>query len=82
MKGRYRRDRATYRLTVCERLERRHLLHAADVVAVTAGAEGEGELVADFSLVDVNPNSATYNQAVSPRDYMGQLSAWYFGHGT
>jgi hypothetical protein len=58
------------------------VLHGVDLTTVTAGAEGEGELVADFSLTDVNPNSATYNEPVSPRDYLGQLSAWYFGHGT
>jgi len=34
----------------------------------------------DFALSDANPNSATNNQPVSPRDYLGQVSAWYFGH--
>ena len=38
--------------------------------------------VADFSLTDVNPNSSTYGQEVSPRDYLGEASAWYFGHAT
>ena len=64
-----------------EALERRWLL-AADVASLTDVAEGEGELVADFSLIDVNPTSTTYNQAVSPRDYLGQVSGWYFGHAT
>lgn len=45
-------------------------------------AEGESDLVPDFELVDVNPNSETYNQTVSPRDFLGQISAWYFGHAT
>jgi len=36
----------------------------------------------DFSLTDVNPNSATSGQAVSRRQYMGKVSAWYFGHAT
>jgi len=36
----------------------------------------------DFSLTDVNPNSPTSGQAVSPRDYLEQVSAWYFGHAT
>jgi hypothetical protein len=40
------------------------------------------EIVPDFGLVDVNPTSSTYDQAVSPRDYLGQVSAWYFGHAT
>jgi hypothetical protein len=41
-----------------------------------------GAIVPDFALTDVNPNSSTYNQAVSARDYLGQVSAWYFGHAT
>lgn len=36
----------------------------------------------DFSLVDINPTSATNNQPVSPRDYLGSTSAWYFGYST
>jgi len=40
------------------------------------------EAVPDFSVPDVNPNSARYQENVSPRDYLGQISAWYFGHAT
>jgi len=40
------------------------------------------DLVADFSLEDVNPTSATYEDFISPRDYLGGISAWYFGHST
>jgi cyclophilin family peptidyl-prolyl cis-trans isomerase len=36
----------------------------------------------NFQLTDVNPNSATANRPVSPRDYLGTLSAWYFTHST
>lgn len=36
--------------------------------------------MADFTLADVNPASPTYDQQVSPRDYLGKVSAWYFGH--
>ena len=36
----------------------------------------------DFSLTDVNPNSATWSRVVSPRQHLGQISAWYFGHST
>jgi hypothetical protein len=36
----------------------------------------------DFHLQDVNPNSARSGQSVSPRDYLGGISAWYFGHST
>ena len=41
-----------------------------------------GEPVPDFSIPDVNPNSARFGANVSPRDYEGQVSAWYFGHAT
>ena len=40
------------------------------------------EALSNFSVVDVNPGSARYQEAVSPRDYLGQISAWYFGHST
>ena len=36
----------------------------------------------DFSLQDVNPNSKTRDQMVSPRQHLGRISAWYFGHST
>lgn len=35
-----------------------------------------------FSLTDVNPTSATADEAVSPRDHLRRVSAWYFGHAT
>lgn len=36
----------------------------------------------DFTLQDVNPNSPTFDQGVSPRDHLQEVSAWYFGHST
>lgn len=41
-----------------------------------------GVLEPDFSLQDVNPNSATSGQMLSPRQHLGHVSAWYFGHST
>ena len=38
--------------------------------------------VADFGLMDVNPTSDTYETTVSPRDYIGKVSGYYFGHST
>jgi hypothetical protein len=38
--------------------------------------------VPDFSVQDANPNSPRYEEMVSPRDYLGRVSAWYFGHAT
>ena len=40
------------------------------------------DMVSDFMLTDVNSTSPTYGQSVSPRDFQGQVSAWYFGHAT
>ncbi len=38
--------------------------------------------VPDFGLVDVNLTSPTYTSEVSPRDFVGKASGWYFGHST
>lgn len=51
--------------------------HAAKKVIAPGPSE-----VPDFSLADVNPNSPTTGQAVSPRQQAGKISAWYFGHAT
>ena len=34
----------------------------------------------DFSLEDVNPTSSSFGDVVSPRDKLGEVSVWYFGH--
>ncbi len=41
-----------------------------------------GDLAPDFTLTDVNENSATFSQDVSPRQHLGAVSAWYFGAAT
>ncbi|MEC7948673.1 MAG: hypothetical protein VX265_13995 [Myxococcota bacterium] len=41
-----------------------------------------GTPVPDFRLADLNPNSVRAGQDVSPRDYMEQVSGWYFIHST
>jgi hypothetical protein len=38
--------------------------------------------VPDFSIRDVNATSPRFDEMVSPRDYEGEVSAWYFGHAT
>jgi hypothetical protein len=35
--------------------------------------------IPDFSLLDLNQTSLTFAQQTSPRDYLGGVSAWYFG---
>jgi len=46
------------------------------------GSSGSSDIVADFQLLDVNPNSLTYGDPVSPRAHMGHVTAWYFGEAT
>jgi hypothetical protein len=41
-----------------------------------------GPQMPDFRLSDLNPNSPSQGRDVSPRDYLGKISAWYFGHAT
>ena len=70
--------RMRYRTAAVERLESRYLLDGA---ALTGEGESDGPLP-DFELVDVNPASVSFQQPISPRDYMDGASAWYFGHAT
>ena len=50
----------------------------------TSVAEGESAVgpLPDFELVDVNATSPSNQQVISPRDYLGQVSGWYFGFAT
>jgi hypothetical protein len=70
-----------------------HVVCLALLAVVALGACGKHEKspvqpdpivgqVPDFSLIDVNPNSATHGVAISPRGQLGKISAWYFGHAT
>ena len=38
--------------------------------------------VPNFSLPDVNDESPRFGQNISPRDYQGQVTGWYFAHST
>ncbi len=56
-------------------------------LVLAAGCRGGGPpaglpLAPDFLLLDVNPNSATFDAGVSPRDRIGFVSGWYFGDAT
>ena len=67
-----------------EQLESRRLLHAGSHGSddLPADVEVAENAVSHFSLVDANPASPTFNQPVSPRDYLGEISAWMFGYST
>ena len=41
-----------------------------------------GDVMPDFSLVDLNPASATSQQQVTPRQMLGHVSGWYFAHSS
>ena len=41
-----------------------------------------GEPVSDFSLEDTNPGSVRFGNPVSPRDYLLQVTGFYFGTAT
>lgn len=60
-----------------EALEQRQMLDGAAVGLWMA--EGEAGPMPDFVLIDQNSTSATFQQQVSPRDYLGKISAWYLG---
>ena len=50
--------------------------------AVDTGDDLLDEAMPDWSLVDINPNSPSCSQAISPRDYLQKTSGWYFMHAT
>lgn len=77
--------RSIRRLTL-EILETRSLLDGGAAGGGADGlpvwAEGESSPMPNFAAQDVNPASPRANQDVSPRDYLEQVSGWYFTHAT
>lgn len=59
----------------------RHLAIAAAAVLLSLPSRAS-EPVPDFRLPNVNPNSPRGTNTVSPRDYIQQVSAYYFGDAT
>jgi hypothetical protein len=55
------------------------LLESPEAAALDAADTAQ---IDDFALLDVNPTSTTYRRLVSPRDYLGTVTGWYFGHAT
>jgi hypothetical protein len=51
---------------------------AVDTADTGTSMEPGLNAVPDFSLADINPNSITMGQDISPRDYLQQISGWYF----
>lgn len=55
---------------------------AGCTTAACLSADAGDGLAPDFALLDVNPASPTSGQQVSPRNFQGRVSAWYFGHSS
>ncbi len=47
---------------------------------MSLGAGSLADPVRDFSVVDANTTSPRYGTACSPRDYLHQVSGYYFGN--
>lgn len=58
----------------------------SDEASTTAGTDatttGDGGIAPDFGLLDVNEGSASFDEVVSPRDYLEKVSGWYYTHAT
>ena len=53
------------------------------VAGFDAGVPSDGgSAFASFSLLDVNANSSSSGQQVTPVQYAGKVTAWYFGHSS
>ncbi len=66
---------------------RRLILALATAVLASCGGGGGGDApppvaLADFALFDDNPASVTAGTLVSPRDFLGAASSWYFTRST
>jgi hypothetical protein len=51
----------------------------ATLLGLAASQAADTPPAPDFNLLDVNPNSIRRNSLVSPRDYVLQVSGYYFG---
>ena len=52
------------------------------LIACQANSIKPGEPLPDFSLIDVNTNSDSYDTSVQFSEFEQRVSAWYFGHAT
>jgi hypothetical protein len=62
---------------------RRLVQYSFPVIFGLAAVSGwASDPVPDFRLENVNPNSPRFQAQVSPRDYILQVSGYYFGHAS
>jgi hypothetical protein len=74
-------SKSHHRITFRSKQSRAIRLESLESRALFA-ADAIGEIVPDFQLTDVNPNSAAYSTNFSPRDLVGQTGAFYFVRST
>ncbi len=48
----------------------------------TGQVQGGKRNVSEFPLEDMNPNSPSFGQMLTPGQQQGRISAWYFGAAT
>ncbi len=66
-----------------ELLEQRQLLYGEHLAPLVDPVPIEASWLApDFAMPDVNATSPTTDQTVSPRNYIGTVTGWYFGYAT
>ena len=51
-------------------------------LVLTGCNDNNDDVMPAFAIIDVNETSSTHNSAVSPRDFQGMVSAWYFTRTT
>jgi hypothetical protein len=52
------------------------------IFAMAAASSRAADPLPDFHLDDTNPQSPRFDAKVSPRDYILQVSGYYFGHAS
>ena len=48
----------------------------------SGGGGSTPAMMANFQLEDLNPESPRFGETISPRDYMAEVSGWYFIKGS
>jgi hypothetical protein len=64
-----------------------HLLLVLLIGAVPACPDASTTIISPdavpaVALLDVNPDSDSFDRSVSPRHHLGHVTAWYFGSAT
>ena len=52
------------------------------LLLLAACSSSSSDPAPEFLLVDLNTTSTSFGLDVTPRDYVGGASAWYFGSAT